>query len=96
MPDELKGKNVEEIRQYFKDLKEGSKEICRVKFLLVGNEQQGKTSLLHCLMKKPFKENIDRTDGIDIHIWEPKDSNVTFSAWDFAGQQVFIYYFVVC
>ncbi len=70
----------------------------------MGDEYQGKTTLLHFLMnKKPPKEKVKRTDGIDIHIWQPKqsgdkreigddsndsDNNVTISAWNFAGQRV--------
>ena len=94
-PIEFKGKNTDGVRQYLKDLAEGSEEICRVKLLLVGDERQGKTSLIHFLQtRKSFEESNrkepSRTDGVDIKIWrEDLDGReVTISSWDFAGQQV--------
>ena len=96
-PIEFQRKNADEVRQYLRDLSEGSKEIVRVKLLLVGDEKQGKTSLLHFLesnesFEQTNKKNPERTDGIDIKIWrEKKDGNeITISSWDFAGQQVSI------
>ena len=94
-PIEFKGKDADGVRQYLKDLAEGSEEICRVKLLLVGDEKQGKTSLIHFLQtresfKKTNRKKPSRTDGIDIKIWrEDLDGReVTISSWDFAGQQV--------
>ncbi len=84
----------------------GSEEIYRVKLLLVGNAEQGKTSLLQCLRNNErkkndnSKENETRTDGIEIEIWETKNKEgklVSFSSWDFAGQEVCvekIYFFL--
>ena len=92
---EFQGKDADRVRQYLKDMAEGSSEICRVKLLLVGNERQGKTSLIHFLQNgKSFEESNgdepSRTDGIDIKIWreDVDGKQVTISSWDFAGQQV--------
>ena len=66
-----------------------------MKLLLVGDERQGKTSLLHYLQtgksfKDTNKKEPERTDGVDIKIWREKKEKkeVTISSWDFAGQRV--------
>ena len=54
----------------------------------------GKTTLLKALLKGKKKKkpaNIS-TDGIDIERWSLKTNNkqtITFSAWDFAGQEIY-------
>ena len=88
---ELREKNVEEIRQYFRDFDKGNETVCRVKVLLVGDGMQGKTSLLNFLKTgESMKSEPERTDGIDIHLWkqEREGEEITLSAWDFAGQEV--------
>ena len=54
------------------------------------------TSLLQALMSSSKKtagtQNAQLTDGIDIKTWTVKSENgldITFSAWDFAGQTVY-------
>ena len=94
-PLEFQGKKTDEIRQYFLDFTAGSEEIVRVKLQLVGDGMQGKTSLLHFLEKrKRMEKEPERTDGIDIKIWKETKENdeVTISCWDFAGQEVNIYF----
>ena len=84
----MKRKDPKEIRQYYFDLSKGKEEINRIKLLLIGDEYQGKTTLLYFLRTgNPPREEIKRTDSIDIHIWEPK-KGIQISAWDFAGQKV--------
>lgn len=54
------------------------------------------TSLLQALMSSSKKtagtQNAQLTDGIDIKTWTVKSEDgldITFSAWDFAGQTVY-------
>eukprot|EP01132_Coremiostelium_polycephalum_P001332 gene1332-1678_t len=63
---------VQEIQRYFQDLFMGDPSY-RVKIMMVGQENVGKTSLVKCLkMKKKFAKGMDHlgsnvsTDGIDI------------------------------
>ena len=91
--------NVEKIRKYFEDLvRKGKSKNKRCKLMIVGKENQGKTSLLHYLKEgKSIGNTTKSTDGIDVNLWNiknNKDNNdeneVIFSTWDFAGQEVII------
>ena len=90
--------DVEKIRKYFEDLKKGKSKNKRCKLMIVGKENQGKTSLLHYLKEgKSIGKTTKSTDGIDVNLWNiknNKDNNdeneVIFSTWDFAGQEVII------
>ena len=92
---------VEKIRKYFEDLRKGKSKNKRCKLMIVGKENQGKTSLLHYLKEgKSIGKTTKSTDGIDVNLWHiknNKDNNdeneVIFSTWDFAGQKVIIIYF---
>lgn len=83
------------IQEYYEDLLDG--EPCyRTKLMLVGQENVGKTTLLHAMRqlqkKQRGKRNNISTDGIDIESWNIKTSDkrqLTFSAWDFAGQEIY-------
>lgn len=71
-----------------------------VKLMIVGDENVGKTSVVHNLFSKKksgakLKKHSIATDGIDIkeHVHKYKDGmkefNVTWNIWDFAGQSVY-------
>jgi Ras of Complex, Roc, domain of DAPkinase len=92
--------DVEKIRKYFEDLvRKGKSKNKRCKLMIVGKENQGKTSLLHYLKEgKSIGKTTKSTDGIDVNLWNIKnnkddndENEVIFSTWDFAGQEV-IYY----
>ena len=81
---------------FFKDKLEG--DACwRLKLMIVGQENVGKSTLLHALRQVKLKKRSKRpnisTDGIDISDWEVRDSEskkpIIFSAWDFAGQEIY-------
>ena len=91
--------DVEKIRKYFEDLvRFGKSKNKRCKLMIVGKENQGKTSLLHYLKeRKSIGKTTKSTDGIDVNLWNIKnnkddndENEVTFSTWDFAGQEVII------
>jgi hypothetical protein len=90
--------NVEKIRKYFEDVRKGKSKNKRCKLMIVGKENQGKTSLLHYLKEgKSIGKTTKSTDGIDVNLWNIKDNKddndeneVIFSTWDFAGQEAII------
>ena len=93
-PKSVVDRGLKSIMGYFSDLLSG--EPCyRMKLMFVGQENVGKSSLLHALMNLKNKKRVKRgnisTDGIDIERWTFKTNkqNITFSAWDFAGQEIY-------
>jgi GTPase SAR1 family protein len=92
IPDELQNKSINNIRQYFKDLKKGKEKSKQIKLLIIGEEGHGKTSLLYFLKEnKSISKPTKSTDGIEVESWKIKDKNkkeITISTWDFAGQKV--------
>eukprot|EP00007_Cunea_sp_BSH-02190019_P005553 CAMPEP_0174232408 /NCGR_PEP_ID=MMETSP0417-20130205/2700_1 /TAXON_ID=242541 /ORGANISM="Mayorella sp, Strain BSH-02190019" /LENGTH=2427 /DNA_ID=CAMNT_0015310457 /DNA_START=88 /DNA_END=7371 /DNA_ORIENTATION=+ len=99
-PREVVSGGLESVMQFMKDLLAGADPCFRMKLMIVGQENVGKTSLLRCLTrKKNAKGKLDletmSTDGIDIESWEftttiaGQKQEVTLSAWDFAGQEIY-------
>ena len=88
-------RGLKSIKRHFEDLLDG--EPCyRTKLMIVGQENVGKSTLLHALRQEGKKQKVKRsnisTDGIDIAKWVVKTSDkisLTFSAWDFAGQEIY-------
>ena len=86
-PMEIVRKGFQAIIGFMKRLLSGSVTCKRTKLMLIGLGGAGKTSLLNTLMKKT--EETEVTDGISIKTWYIPDKDLTFSAWDFAGQSVY-------
>eukprot|EP01119_Soliformovum_irregulare_P012881 TRINITY_DN3370_c0_g1_i1.p1 TRINITY_DN3370_c0_g1~~TRINITY_DN3370_c0_g1_i1.p1 ORF type:complete len:2124 (-),score=675.67 TRINITY_DN3370_c0_g1_i1:56-5518(-) len=70
----------------------------RVKLMLVGKENVGKTSLKQCLLKAKNAKKIPNisTDGVAIEGWIPEEDEkarskipISFNIWDFGGQEVY-------
>jgi GTPase SAR1 family protein len=40
----------------------------KFKILVIGDSKSGKTSLIRTFMNKPFKENLEPTDGLEVSI----------------------------
>jgi len=88
-------RGLKSIMGHYEDLLQG--EPCfRLKIMFVGQENVGKSTLLHALVthkgKKKGKRGNISTDGIDIERWQlktPTKQTLTFSAWDFAGQEIY-------
>lgn len=79
------------------------KESYRMKLMVVGDSEAGKSTLIECIQNPPKPWNVvhrikmsrskpeNRTVGIDLSEWKPNDqNNVTFNVWDFAGEEVCI------
>jgi small GTP-binding protein len=60
-----------------------------IKIVILGDEQVGKTSLLHRLIYDTFKTSYKATLGVDVLKKTFKDLNIELSLWDFSGQQIF-------
>lgn len=93
-----------EYLRYLKKCNQESAEINKAKLMIVGNEKVGKTTLLRSLIQYTKKlsgkkqDALDNayephlTDGITITDVEILESNESYqlSAWDFAGQDVYL------
>lgn len=60
----------------------------KLKLVLVGLAEAGKTTVACHLMGRPVPKQLDRTVGLDIHVgWTPLEGlPLEVSVWDFAGQ----------
>eukprot|EP01133_Synstelium_polycarpum_P001517 gene1517-1772_t len=101
-PPEIVSQGLAAIRDYLRDLIKGQEQCYRMKLMIVGQENVGKTTLIKTLREKkkmrPSTSNIS-TDGIVIDNWvfpatfedagERRKQDVTLSVWDFAGQEIY-------
>ncbi|CAN0001211.1 unnamed protein product, partial [Ectocarpus fasciculatus] len=59
----------------------------KLKMVLVGLAEAGKTTIVRHFTKKSVPKQSDRTVGIEITNWRPSDDvPLQISVWDFAGQ----------
>eukprot|EP00026_Physarum_polycephalum_P000251 Phypoly_transcript_00251.p1 GENE.Phypoly_transcript_00251~~Phypoly_transcript_00251.p1 ORF type:complete len:1880 (+),score=208.43 Phypoly_transcript_00251:799-5640(+) len=103
IPVEIRNKDLLTIKQYLKSLANGEEECFRMKLMLVGAENVGKTTTSRILREEmdgsmgkkkqpPTTAPNISTDGIDVHQWEYEEEGyppVTLGIWDFAGQEVY-------
>jgi serine/threonine protein kinase/GTPase SAR1 family protein len=87
VPEEVMKKGTQRLIQYLKEIQAPTKTWNRIKLVVVGQENVGKTHLVRRLQKKEYPKNIS-TDGIDI---QPLaiSKKVEFRVYDFGGQEVF-------
>jgi internalin A len=78
---------VAKIIAYLNEMQAPSKQWNRLKLVVVGPENVGKTHLIHCLQKRDYPKNIS-TDGIEV---EPMllTKRIKLLIYDFGGQEVF-------
>ncbi|MEM9274674.1 MAG: COR domain-containing protein [Cyanobacteria bacterium P01_F01_bin.143] len=97
-PLEIADKGIEEIRQYFEQLKEGQDYIYEAKLLIVGEGGAGKTTLVKKILdpKYELQERQESTEGIDVFRWsfdcrdkEGKERKFNVNIWDFGGQEIY-------
>ena len=90
LPDEFRDKANNEILAYLKELKSSTAaEIFRMRVMIVGPGEAGKTTLVHRLLHDEYCGNIPMTDGVSMKEWQPRP-DVNLSLWDFGGQQVYL------
>ena len=94
-PNHVVGKGTDVLLKYLEDRISRSTPLRRVRLLLVGQENVGKSSISYYLKNNNANQVNISTDGIHIDDWEVKIStgNVTqpvdIKIWDFAGQDVY-------
>ena len=79
------------IISYYLQLRaEPTQPLNEAKMLLVGQGSVGKTSLVNCLLRKPFNRHEGKTEGINIQRWtiQPENRTVQLNVWDFGGQEI--------
>lgn len=98
LPPEVAALDNDAIIAYWRSLSKSARTVHRMKLMLVGYGQVGKTCLLRSLKNEPQPESSQFTDGIDISEWEfackgqgegEDETPVTLSCWDFAGQEAY-------
>eukprot|EP00026_Physarum_polycephalum_P000783 Phypoly_transcript_00784.p1 GENE.Phypoly_transcript_00784~~Phypoly_transcript_00784.p1 ORF type:complete len:1126 (+),score=166.43 Phypoly_transcript_00784:12-3389(+) len=98
IPNSVVKKGPKAVIKYFEEFQQENRNCCKIKLMVVGQENVGKTTLLQAL-RNTTKMMGDHsiplsTDGIDIATWKVKLDKVTkkkieFSCWDFAGQEIY-------
>jgi hypothetical protein len=91
LPDEFSRSSNKEILAYLKELNSSSSaEICRMRVMIVGPGDAGKTTLVERLLTDEFSPGqFSMTDGVSMKEWKPIPE-VNLSLWDFGGQQVYL------
>ena len=89
IPVEFSTKDNHNILRYLRQqLEDVTVEVKRVKVMLVGPGEVGKTTLVHRLKTGAFQPaEFPMTDGIEMQEWKHED--VDFQLWDFGGQNVY-------
>ncbi len=101
VPSSTVAKGSRAVLYFLRDLVTGGGDFClRVKLLVTGQANVGKTSLLAALKNEVGSVNKvlrlltgkgrrSSTLGISLEDWKPLEQQVTFSTWDFGGQLVY-------
>eukprot|EP01032_Pedospumella_encystans_P013306 gene13306-15328_t len=89
LPVEFQDKSNEEILLYLKQKREDVLvSVSRMRVMLVGPGEAGKTTLAHKLISNRFTQGeFSITDGVEMREWH--HGNVMFQLWDFGGQEVY-------
>lgn len=87
LPEEVVKKGTARVLQYLKEITVPVHSWTRMKLLVVGKENVGKTHLIRRLQKRDYSSNMS-TDGLEISD-VPMAKKVDFCIFDFGGQQVF-------
>ena len=100
-PPEIVARGTNSVWNYLADLLSGHQICNRIKLMFVGQGNVGKTTLLKTLLrggKVDTKNKVmgfvtgkgvrKQTDGVEVEDWAPEE-DLTFSTWDFAGQEVY-------
>lgn len=85
--DEVTKKGAAKILSYLDSYQAPTKNWNRIKLLVVGQENVGKTHLVKCLRKQEYPKNMS-TDGIEVASFNLK-RKIKFVIYDFGGQELF-------
>ena len=93
--------NPTKLRLYAAQLLHAQSNVQRMRVILVGKEEAGKTTLIKYIMNHNQLNSLEEktlndkgtqrqsTDGIDVNLWIPPNSSVCACFWDFAGQSLY-------
>ncbi|WP_338849903.1 COR domain-containing protein [Massilia sp. W12] len=89
-PPEIESQGAIAINEYLAGLrnKSLSKPLNRVRAIVLGDGNAGKTSLVRALHGLAMQENEKMTPGIAISEWPGAGQNLTTHIWDFGGQVI--------
>ncbi len=93
-PIEVAEKGIEAIRDYFRQLKQGTDYIYEAKLLIVGEAGAGKTSFAKKIENQNYqlRYNEKSTEGIEVTKWSfllDNQRKFTVNIWDFGGQEIY-------
>jgi internalin A len=89
LPHELKNESNDNILSFLQARGVEASTVFRVKVLVLGPGEAGKTTLVHRFCQGHFQEDqFGRTDGVLMQDFELED--VIFSFWDFGGQEIYL------
>ena len=91
LPAEFSNSNNQTILAYLRELKFSKPtEIFRMRVMLVGPGEAGKTTLVHRLLTDEFVSGMfSMTDGVSMKDWKISPE-MNLSLWDFGGQRVYL------
>jgi len=83
--------SVEDILNYFRQLRNSTRPLHEAKVLLVGEPSVGKTSLIKRLIDQRFNPNEPQTDGVNVRTWNlpVNNTDIRLNVWDFGGQEIY-------
>ncbi|MBD2457805.1 leucine-rich repeat domain-containing protein [Nostoc sp. FACHB-87] len=92
-PLEIAAKGIAAIRDYFRQLEEGTDNLYEAKLLIVGEGGAGKTTLASKIKDQNYQlQKDDSTKGIEVIRWDfPMENGREFrvNIWDFGGQEIY-------
>ena len=95
-PPEIANRGIEEIREYFRQLRyQGKDQLYEAKLLILGEGGAGKTSLAKKIEDSNYElqDEEKSTEGVDISPWlfplEDVSRNFQVNIWDFGGQEIY-------
>lgn len=90
VPAEVMELGAASVGRWLEELEYGSELLNEARVIILGDKGSGKTSLAWRIVD-PLREmptDDQSTDGVDVSIWQPDDSDVKVHIWDFAGHSV--------
>ncbi|MDZ8187747.1 MAG: COR domain-containing protein [Nostoc sp. ChiSLP02] len=92
-PPEVVAKGIEAIKDYFRELEQGTDYLYEAKLLIVGEGGAGKTTLIKKIENQNYQlREEDITKGIQVVRWSfPMENGREFrvNIWDFGGQEIY-------
>ena len=90
VPPEVSELGAASVGHWLEKLEYGTEVLNEARVIILGDKGSGKTSLAWRIVDPAHKMPADdqSTDGVDVSIWQPEDSDVKVHIWDFAGHSI--------